>query len=59
MKAKRAWAIFNKGNLQHYHDAYAIYKAIKPFVVKPNFYQLKSTYTVIQLNINKNITGFY
>ncbi|MCX5923900.1 MAG: hypothetical protein NTZ68_00535 [Candidatus Dependentiae bacterium] len=42
---------------QSVNDAYSIYKKIKPFIVKPNFFQLKSTYTVIQININKNITG--
>lgn len=42
---------------QSVNDAYNIYKSIKPFIVKPNFYHLKSTYTIIQLNVNKNITG--
>ncbi len=42
---------------QSVNDAYTIYKKLKPFIVKPNFYHLKSTYTIIQLNINKNITG--
>ncbi|OGB85812.1 hypothetical protein A3J41_02940 [candidate division TM6 bacterium RIFCSPHIGHO2_12_FULL_38_8] len=42
---------------QGVNDAYAIYKKIKPFIVKPNFYHLKSTYSVIQLNVNKDITG--
>lgn len=42
---------------QSVNDAYAIYKKIKPFIVKPNFYHMRSTYVVVQLNINKNITG--
>lgn len=42
---------------QSVNDAYSIYKTIKSFIVKPTFYHLKSSYTVIQLNINKDITG--
>lgn len=42
---------------QSVNDAYAIYKQIKPFVIKPNFYHLKSTYTIIQVDIDKNISG--
>jgi len=42
---------------QSVNDAYAIYKNIKPFIVKPNFYHMRSTYAVVQLNINKNVTG--
>jgi hypothetical protein len=42
---------------QGVNDAYAIYKTLKPYIVKPNFYHLKSTYTVVQVNTDKNITG--
>jgi len=49
--------IDEKYQKQCIHDAYAIYKKIKPFIIKPNFYHLKSSYTVIQINTNKEITG--
>ncbi len=44
---------------QHHsiHDAYSIYKKIKPFIIKPNFFQLKNYYTVIQIDSNKDISG--
>ncbi|MBP9765280.1 hypothetical protein KBD08_02995 [Candidatus Babeliales bacterium] len=42
---------------QSVNDAYNIYKTIKPCIIKPNFYHMKSSYAVVQLNINKNITG--
>jgi hypothetical protein len=49
--------IDEKYQRQSTNDAYNIYKKIKNFIVKPNFYHMKSMYTVIQLNINKNMTG--
>jgi len=49
--------IDEKYQKQSVNDAYNIYKKIKPFIVKPNFYHMKANYTVVQLNINKNITG--
>lgn len=42
---------------QSINDAYAIYKKLKNFIVKPNFFHLKSSYAILQLNPNKNITG--
>jgi hypothetical protein len=49
--------IDEKYQRQSVNDAYSIFKKIKPFIVKPNFYHMKSMYTVIQFNINKNIMG--
>jgi hypothetical protein len=49
--------IDEKYQRQSTNDAYNIYKKIKNFIVKPNFYHMKSMYTIIQLNVNKNITG--
>jgi len=37
--------------------AYSIYKKIKPFIVRPNFFQLKNYYTVIQIDTNKEVSG--
>ncbi len=42
---------------QSIQDAYAIYRKIKPCIIKPNFFQLKSHYSVIQIDINKEISG--
>ncbi len=42
---------------QSINDAYTIYKQIRSFIVKPNFYHLKATYSVIQVDIDKNISG--
>ncbi len=42
---------------QSVNDAYAIYKKLKPFIVKPNFFHLKSSYTILQIDTNANITG--
>lgn len=38
-------------------DAYSIYKKIKPFIIKPNFFQQKTYYTVIQIDSNREISG--
>ncbi|MBI2353027.1 hypothetical protein HYV11_02165 [Candidatus Dependentiae bacterium] len=39
------------------HDAYSIYKKIKPYIIRPNFFQLKNYYTIIQIDSNKDISG--
>lgn len=49
--------IDEKFQRQSVNDAYSIYKSIKSHIVKPNFYHMKSTYAIVQLNINKNVTG--
>ncbi|MBM18345.1 MAG: hypothetical protein CL947_04740 [Epsilonproteobacteria bacterium] len=38
-------------------DAYSIFKKIKPFTVKPSFFQLKTYYTVIQIDTKKDLSG--
>ncbi len=42
---------------QSIHDAYSIYKKIKPFTLKPNFFQLKTYYTVVQVDTKKDFSG--
>ena len=39
------------------NDALAIYKRIKPFVSNPNFFHLRSYYTVIQIDCDKDFNG--
>ena len=38
-------------------DASVIYAKILPFIDKPNFFHLKSTYAILQIDTNINITG--
>jgi len=39
------------------NDAMAIYKKIKKFVTKPNFFHLRSYYTIIQIDCEKDFNG--
>lgn len=38
-------------------DAHSIYKKILPHIVKPHFFQMKTYYTVIQIDTNKEFSG--
>lgn len=38
-------------------DAHSIYKKILPYVIKPNFFQMKTYYTIIQIDTNKEFSG--
>jgi len=42
---------------QSINDVLAIFKKIKPFVFKPHFFHLRSYYTVIQIDCDKNFNG--
>lgn len=49
--------IDKKYHHQSIQDAYSIYKKVKPFIVKPNFFQLKTYYTVLQIDTNLDFSG--
>lgn len=49
--------IDQKYQQQCINDAYSIYKKIKPFTVKPSFFQLKTYYTVVQVDTKKDFSG--
>lgn len=49
--------IDKKYQKQCIHDAYSIYKKIKPFILRPNFFQMKNYYTVIQIDTKKDFSG--
>ena len=49
--------IDKKYQQQSIHDAYSIYKKVKPFTVKPNFFQLKTYYTVLQIDTKPDWSG--
>ena len=46
-----------KHQKQCINDAYSLYKKIKPFSLKPNFFQLKTYYTVVQIDTKKEFSG--